>query len=354
MLNNSEELIPTISICIPTFNRCEKIFKLVTDILSYPGEEIQVIVLDNCSTDETKMVLNKITDKRFCFCQNEENIGGVFNILKTLTLGKGKFSILCLDKDDLDQSQIDKIARKFNLDSEVVFGHFTLNIKNESSDIIYDKGYPSVLKMAYSTIHPTGIFYKTDEYKKLTILKDIFDKKKNFPFYTDIINAEMAMMGKSLLINSPIFYTEKKEDAREKPSFTYNENNLYFSPLNRRIQFDTYLEYGENLKLSNYELFKLTIRLYYQGLILSTFGYKYMKGDYDVCAHHCIASDKVSYLDMWKLSLHFCFHFIKKETAINFLQKAVIIFIGNFKFAIKIVLMSFKFLKSLICHNGRK
>lgn len=338
MVNYSADSIPTISICIPTFNRLDNVFNLVSDILSYTGDGIEVVVLDNCSTDETKNVLNKIDDRRFHFFQNEENIGGVFNILKVLTLGKGKFSILCLDKDNLDLSEIHNVIRKINLDSEIVFGHFTLNIKKESSDIVFDKGYPSVLKMAYSTIHPTGMFYKTDVFKNLPVLKAIFENKNNFPFYTDILNAEMAMIGKSLLINSPFFYTEKKEDARDKPSYTYNESNLYFSPLNRLIQFNTYLEYGENLKLSNYELFKLSIRLYYQGLILSTFGFKYMMRDIDVCAHHCIAIDKVSYLEMWKIYFNFCSHFITKKTKVNLLQKAVIIFIVNLKFVIKMVL----------------
>ena len=228
MLNRSDKN-PLISICIPTFNRCNKVYKLVNDILLCPNQEIEVVVLDNCSTDETASLLKKIDDKRFSFVQNEQNIGGELNILKVIGLAAGNFAVLCLDKDYLDYHSIEELVKRINLDSEVVFGRCTLNIQKKEEDIIYDKGYSSVVKMSYSSSHPTGMFFKTREYVNLSILKEIFGGKEKFPFYTDIINAEMAMIGKSQLINLPAFYTESEEEASVSISFTYDVNNIYFS-----------------------------------------------------------------------------------------------------------------------------
>lgn len=340
--NNSEKEIPIISICIPTFNRCDKVYKLVNDILLYPGKEIEVIVLDNCSTDETKKILSKIIDNRFSFIQNEENIGGVLNLLKSISMGSGKFSFLCLDKDYLDYRAINKLLYNINLDPEVVFGHCKLNTKEEGQDVIYDKGFDSVINMAFLSRHPTGMFYKTSEYKNLDLLKNIFIEKKQFPFYSDIINGEMAMRGKSRFINLPSFYSETKEEARQKPSFTYNKNNLYFSPQKRRIEFDTYLEYAGKLKLSNYEFYKLILRLYNQELTLSTFVYKYMMSDNDVCGHHNIALEKISIFEILKINLKFSSHFISRNIAVNILQKILIVIFCDIKFLIKLILYLFK------------
>jgi len=327
--------MPFLSICIPTFNRCDKVYKLVNDILLYTGKEIEVIVLDNCSTDNTNNLLNKIIDDRFSFVQNEVNIGGILNPLKVISLASGEFSVLCLDKDYLDYRGIEKLIKSIKIDPEVVFGHCALNIKNERQDIIYDKGFRSVMSMAYLSRHPSGMFYKTNEYNKLDILKSIFIERKNFSFYFDLINGEMAMIGKSLLINLPAFYSESKEDAVKSLSFTYDINNVYFSPAKRRIEFDAYLESVNSLELSSNEKFKLIFRLYGQGLMLSTFVYKNMMADDYVCLHNRIAKQKVGFIELWKLNFEFSLHFFKKSLIINFIQKILIILCLDVKFTAK-------------------
>lgn len=332
------ELIPLISICIPTYNRCEKVYKLVNDILLYEGEDIEVVVLDNCSTDNTKSLLNKITDKRFSFFQNQENIGGIFNPLKAISLGSGKFAVLCLDKDYLDFRSIKKIIENITIDSEIVFGRCDLNIQNEnlsSSSIIYKKGYDSIINMAYLSSHPSGMFYKTAEYRNLELVKNIFVEQKPFSFYPDLINAEMAMIGKSQLLKLPSFFTESKDEASKSPSFTYDINNVYFSPAKRILEFDAYLESVEKLRISSYELAKIIFKIYGRGLMFSTFIYKIMLNDDDVCIHNKIAKRKVKLFELWKLNLQFSMHFFKKKIKLNFLQKGVIVLCWNVKFFVK-------------------
>jgi glycosyltransferase involved in cell wall biosynthesis len=322
-------LKPLISICIPTFNRCNKVYKLVNDILKYQGEEIEVLVLDNYSTDETKNLLTKITDSRLSFIQSEVNTGGILNPIKSLTLASGKFAFLCLDKDYLDYLGIKKLIKHISADENIVFGYCALNIQKESPDIIYEKGYQSVINMAYLSRHPTGIFYKTDEYINLPIVKSIFVEKKPFSFYPDLINAEMAMIGKSQLINVPAFYTESTDEARNSPSFTYDVNNLYFSPAKRLNEFNTYLDSAQKLGLVNDELIKLIWKLYRRGLLVSTFGYKKMMSDDDVCAHHKISARKVSILEIWKLNFSFASYFLKRQIKINMFKKILIVLYGH-------------------------
>jgi len=334
-----EKVIPLISICIPTYNRCEQVSKLVKDILCSSVEELEIIVLDNCSNDDTKQQLSTIVDSRLVFIRNEENIGGIFNILKSISLASGKFALLCLDKDYLDHNKISTLINRIQLDPEVVFGYCSLNIHEVEEDVIYESGFDSVMNMAYLSRHPSGMFYKTKEYKKLPILNEIFTDRKAFPFYTDLINAEMAMIGKSQIIKLPVFYTETKEEAVKTLSFTYDLNNVYFSPNNRIIEFDVYVQNAVKLSLSHYKTLRLMSKLYEQGLMSSTFGYKRMVEDAHVCLHNRISTQKVSKLYLWEINFKFSKHFFRKKLPINTLQKILIIFCYEIKFMLKIFLM---------------
>ena len=327
-MSSSKKLAPKVSICIPTFNRCTKVYGLVNNILNYVGPELEVVVLDNGSTDETKDLLNKINDDRFSFIQNEENIGGEINIVKVISLASGEFSLLCLDKDYLSYESIAVLIERIKQDSDVVFGHFSLNINTESEDIIYDKGFTAVMNMAYSSSHPTGMFFRTEQYINLPIVKSILKERKRFAFYPDLINGEMAMTGKARLINVPAFYTESEKEASIIASNTYTSNNAYFTPAKRLIEFDIYLENLLELSLTKSQLLKLITKIYRQQLIMSTFIYKKMMANDAVCAHHRIAKQNVSLFEIWKFSFVFSSRFSKKDIPITFFQKKIIVWKG--------------------------
>ena len=158
---------PIISFCIPAYNRGRRLFELVNNILCYQGNEIEVIVLDNLSTDDTSSLLGNISDPRFFYKKNETNIGGIKNPYKAMTLANGEFCFLCLDKDFIRYEYIDELIKRISGDKNLVFGYCTLNEQDSSSDITYEKGFESIYNMVYLSAHPTGMFYRTDFYKKL-------------------------------------------------------------------------------------------------------------------------------------------------------------------------------------------
>ena len=56
---------PLLSICIPTYNRGNHVFSVVKKILQNKSIDIEVYVQDNCSVDETELLLSTINDPRF-------------------------------------------------------------------------------------------------------------------------------------------------------------------------------------------------------------------------------------------------------------------------------------------------
>lgn len=80
-----------LSICIPTYNRCETLKNTLTELFSNPDFNenlIEVIVSDNCSTDNTKQVVSKFNLVKYY--RNETNIKDE-NFSKVLSYATGKY-----------------------------------------------------------------------------------------------------------------------------------------------------------------------------------------------------------------------------------------------------------------------
>lgn len=92
-------IMTLISVIIPTFNRAPLLERCLKSVLAFPISDIEVLVADNASEDNTQEILKSITDKRLVFYKNEFNIGIEKNILKLLKNARGKW-IFCLTDDD--------------------------------------------------------------------------------------------------------------------------------------------------------------------------------------------------------------------------------------------------------------
>ncbi|MCF8342968.1 MAG: glycosyltransferase family 2 protein [Chitinophagaceae bacterium] len=93
--------LPLVSILITSYNRAAYIEAAIESALAqiYPNTEI--IIVDNCSTDETKSILKQYQNEaKINIHINDMNIGQFPNRNKAASLAKGKY-IKYLDSDDL-------------------------------------------------------------------------------------------------------------------------------------------------------------------------------------------------------------------------------------------------------------
>ena len=97
---------PLLTIAIPTYNRCaflDRCLQSIEEALkAIPMDvEIEVLVLDNASQDDTAAIAHKheATLRGFRYLQNESNIGGNLNIARVADLARGQY-VWCLGDDD--------------------------------------------------------------------------------------------------------------------------------------------------------------------------------------------------------------------------------------------------------------
>ncbi len=93
---------PKLSICIPTYNRGSIIGETIESILNQLQDCVELIVSDNCSTDNTRDVIIKYQeqDSRIKYYRAQKNMGADWNYLRVIELAQGEYCWL-LGSDDL-------------------------------------------------------------------------------------------------------------------------------------------------------------------------------------------------------------------------------------------------------------
>lgn len=88
------------SICIATYNGEQYIREQINSILSQINDDDEIIVVDDCSNDNTVSIIKSINDPRINIYINEVNKGHVFSFEKTIMLAKNEI-IFMSDQDDI-------------------------------------------------------------------------------------------------------------------------------------------------------------------------------------------------------------------------------------------------------------
>lgn len=93
---------PLWSVTIPTYNASTYLRETLESVLLQdPGnEEMEIIIVDNCSTDDTIEIVKSIGGTRIKLIVNEKNLGAVGNFNRCVEVASGKL-IHLLNADDL-------------------------------------------------------------------------------------------------------------------------------------------------------------------------------------------------------------------------------------------------------------
>ncbi|MBS1512387.1 MAG: glycosyltransferase [Bacteroidetes bacterium] len=142
MEKNSDILF---SIVIPTFNRANLIVETLDSVLTQTYKNYEIIIVDNCSTDNTKEVLQKYIDqKQIIYICNEKNFERAYSRNVGMKHAKGDFLTL-LDSDDFMYPNCLEDAAQFIQNNPwcYVF-HNKFEVLNNSREVIYKTPYTSL------------------------------------------------------------------------------------------------------------------------------------------------------------------------------------------------------------------
>lgn len=89
-----------VSIIMPSYNTGGYIKNSIESVLAQTYENWELIIVDDCSTDDTDSIVGQFSDKRIRYLKNEKNSGAAISRNYALREAKGRW-IAFLDSDDL-------------------------------------------------------------------------------------------------------------------------------------------------------------------------------------------------------------------------------------------------------------
>ncbi|MGI9461164.1 MAG: glycosyltransferase family 2 protein, partial [Alphaproteobacteria bacterium] len=99
---------PLVSVIMPVFNGEKYIAQAIDSILQQTYKKLELIIIDDASTDNTNDIINTIKDKRIKYIKNNKNSKEWYSRNVGLAKAKGDY-IAWQDADDMaDKKRIDK------------------------------------------------------------------------------------------------------------------------------------------------------------------------------------------------------------------------------------------------------
>ena len=96
MIKNNTDLV---SVIIPTYNRSRTILRAIKSVLNQTYKNIEVIIVDDASTDNTEEIVKGLNDPRIIYIKHETNKGGAAARNTGIKLAKSEY-IAFQDSDD--------------------------------------------------------------------------------------------------------------------------------------------------------------------------------------------------------------------------------------------------------------
>lgn len=157
---------PFFSIVFPTYNRASDLQFALYCILRQSFLDFEVIISDNCSTDNTKTVVSKLRNKKIRYSRTKKTVGNAINMKRAIQQAKGEYVFLHSDDDFL----------LYENSLEIIYKEI----------IKYNPGYVRVNYMSLSLDKKRVFSYKVNKpFTRNEYIPPLLENKKVIEFIVD-------------------------------------------------------------------------------------------------------------------------------------------------------------------------
>ena len=179
-----------LSIVIPCFNEEKTITQIIDKILNKVNLDKEIIVIDDCSTDKTRSILqNELKSKIYKLIINDQNYGKGYSIKEGIKVAQGEILIIQDADLEYDPGDYNRLIKPIISNvADVVYG--SRFVGSEEKRILYfwhmvGNKLLTILSNMFTNLNLTDMevgykVFKTD------IIKNIDLKEKRFGFEPEI------------------------------------------------------------------------------------------------------------------------------------------------------------------------
>ncbi|MDC7286907.1 glycosyltransferase [Blautia schinkii] len=156
-----------VSIIMPSYNTAQYIAETIQWVINQTYQNWELIIVDDCSTDDTDIVVEKIKDPRIKYIKNERNSGAAVSRNRALRIANGRW-VAFLDSDDLWKPEKLEKQIRFMTKKKCYFSY------TDYEEIDADGNKTNVIVTGPKVITKTGMF----NYCWPGCLTVMYDRKK--------------------------------------------------------------------------------------------------------------------------------------------------------------------------------
>lgn len=127
-----------ITIGIPVFNREVLVRRALESALRQPGEDLEILVVDNASTDCTWDVVSSYRDPRLRLVRNDRNLGLFGNFNRCIFLARGRYVLTLCSDDQLVDGFLEPARRLLDDDPALAI----VSSRGRATDTVRGRAFP--------------------------------------------------------------------------------------------------------------------------------------------------------------------------------------------------------------------
>ncbi|MGC2062960.1 MAG: glycosyltransferase, partial [Thermodesulfovibrionales bacterium] len=132
----SDLLPPKVSVCIPVYNGSDYIAESIESVMGQTYRAFELIVCDNCSTDNTEEIVRGFDDPRIRYIRNPKNLGLVGNANRCLELADGIYICILHHDDVMLPDNLERKVRLLDEHPNVGFVHSNIIVIDSTGEVV--------------------------------------------------------------------------------------------------------------------------------------------------------------------------------------------------------------------------
>jgi len=241
-------ITPLVSIIIPVFNQYEYTINCLDSIKRHIGDiPFEVIIADDCSTDETKYINNKI--KNIIVSRNETNLGFIKNCNNAAKLARGKYLYFLNNDTEVQPNWLKELLNVIETHSDIgVVGSKIINANGtlqECGVFIFSDCIHNKIRGKSISNEKYDCLFQCDYVSGCSLLtpKSLFDEIGGFdekfcPAYCEDPDYCLTALSKGFKT-----YVQPKSKVIHFGSFSYDSNSECLKERNNRILREKWQDY---------------------------------------------------------------------------------------------------------------
>jgi len=218
-----------ISVIVPVYNRGHKIKRAIDSVLSQTFKDFELIIINDCSTDNSVQIINEFSDSRIKLLHTSKNSGAA--VARNIGIKNAKGEIISfLDSDDFYEPEILEVSYKLLNDSSNEIGFMWTGLryihKNKISDFCWDPNFNESFYLTFlNGLHIgtcCGISIKKNVINKCGDFNENLPAAEDTDFFLRITQHFGFVFTKKILINVDKTGFDRLSINYKKNAIAYN------------------------------------------------------------------------------------------------------------------------------------